>query len=96
MVLSRVTRLTNKQANVAILVVGDEEEGRVCADEWAAVVRREDVRATEKEKVVIGESFRVGDVVRGVVVCLPISISTVGLREDGGLLKGILGDWQGT
>jgi len=68
-VLCRVTRLTTKQANVAILVVGDGEAGRVCADEWAGVLRREDVRATEKEKVVIGESFRVGDVVRGVVVC---------------------------
>ncbi len=68
-VLCRVTRLTTKQANVAILVVEDEEEGRVCADEWAGVVRREDVRATEKEKVVVAESFRVGDVVRGVVVC---------------------------
>ncbi len=54
---------------MAILVVGDGEAGRVCADEWAGVLRREDVRATEKEKVVIGESFRVGDVVRGVVVC---------------------------
>ena len=70
-VLCRVTRLTTKQANVAILVVGDGEEGQVCADEWSAAVRREDVRATEKEKVVVGESFRVGDVVRGVVVCHP-------------------------
>lgn len=45
------------------------EEGSVCADEWPAVLRREDVRATEKEKVVCAEGFRVGDVVRGVVVC---------------------------
>lgn len=43
-------------------------EGCVCADEWAAVIRKEDVRATEKEKVVCAEGFRVGDVVRGVVV----------------------------
>lgn len=46
-----------------------EGEGSVCADEWPAVLRREDVRATEKEKVLCGEGFRVGDVVRGVVVC---------------------------
>lgn len=44
-------------------------EGNVCADEWPAVLRKEDVRATEKEKVVCAEGFRVGDVVRGVVVC---------------------------
>jgi len=79
----RVTRLTTKQANVAILVVGDGEQGRVCADEWAGVVRREDVRATEKEKVVVGESFRVGDVVRGVVVCLLMLVDAIGSGGDG-------------
>ena len=53
-----------RQINVAIIVVDEE----VCGDEWAGVVRKEDVRATEKEKVVIGESFRVGDLIRGEVV----------------------------
>lgn len=57
-----------KQANVAILIVGEGDEGGVCADEWAGVIRKEDVRATEKEKVIVGEGFRIGDVVRGVVV----------------------------
>lgn len=56
---------------MVILAVGREDgEGEdVCGDEWQAVVRKEDVRATEKEKVVCGEGFRVGDIVRGVVVC---------------------------
>ncbi|KAL9638533.1 MAG: hypothetical protein Q9164_001487 [Protoblastenia rupestris] len=45
-------------------------EMNVCADEWPAVIRKEDVRATEKEKVVCAEGFRVGDVVRGVVISL--------------------------
>ena len=53
-----------KQINVAMLVVDEQ----VCADEWSGVVRREDVRATEKEKVIVGESFRVGDLVRAEVV----------------------------
>lgn len=53
-----------RQIHVAILVVDEN----VCADEWAGVVRKEDVRATEKEKVVVGDSFRVGDVIRGEVV----------------------------
>lgn len=63
-----------RQVDVGILAVGREgaEQGGggedVCGDEWQAVVRREDVRATEKEKVVCGEGFRVGDVVRAVVV----------------------------
>ena len=64
-----------KQVNVGIVVVvgaeGKEEacvEGTVCAHEIQGVVRREDVRATEKEKVDVGEGFRVGDVIRAVVV----------------------------
>lgn len=67
-----------RQVNLAILVVygsvegtgnvSGEGEGIVCADEVQGVVRKEDVRATEKEKVVLGEGFRVGDLVRAVVV----------------------------
>lgn len=73
-----------RQVNVAILVVDDQ----VCADEWSGVVRREDVRATEKEKVVIGEGFRVGDLIRGEVVSqtlgflLPVVGSFPGQREE--------------
>ena len=69
-ILGKVTRCMIKQVNVAILVVDDQ----VCADEWSGLVRREDVRATEKEKVVIGDSFRVGDLIRGEVV-RPVSLS---------------------
>lgn len=65
-VLGRVTRLQARQINLAILVVDDA----VCADAFQGIVRREDVRGWEVDKVVVGESFRVGDVVRGVVVCL--------------------------
>lgn len=71
-VLFRVTRLMPKQANVAILVVGETElafEGSgVCADQWAGVVRKEDIRALERDKVKVQEAFRVGDLGRGEVV----------------------------
>lgn len=63
-VLCRVTRIQTKQATVAILVVGDD----VCKDEFNGVIRREDVRATEKDKVVLGDGFRPGDIVRALVV----------------------------
>lgn len=66
-----------KQVNVAILVVDEQ----VCADEWSGVVRREDVRATEKEKVIIGENFRVGDLIRGEVVCGNHRIAYASLRK---------------
>lgn len=67
-----------RQVNVAILVVDE----RVCADEWSGVVRREDVRATEKEKLVVGESFRVGDLIRGEVVCPNPRIAHTPLRMN--------------
>ena len=60
-----------RQVDVVVLAVGrgEGEEGEdVCGEGGMGVVRREDVRATEKERVVCGEGFRVGDVVRGVVV----------------------------
>ncbi|KAL9612387.1 MAG: hypothetical protein Q9167_003027 [Letrouitia subvulpina] len=70
-VICRVTRLMTRQVNVAILIVGGESgEEQVCGDELQGVIRREDIRATEKEKVVVGEGFRVGDIVRGIVISL--------------------------
>lgn len=41
--------------------------------EWQGLVRVQDVRATEKDKVRIFESFRPGDIVRAVVVSSWIS-----------------------
>ncbi|KAI4214257.1 MAG: hypothetical protein LQ351_003342 [Letrouitia transgressa] len=70
-VIGRVIRLMTRQVNVAILIVwGESREEQVCGDELQGVIRREDVRATEKEKVVVGEGFRVGDIVRGTVISL--------------------------
>ncbi|KAL8702547.1 MAG: hypothetical protein Q9201_004288 [Fulgogasparrea decipioides] len=78
-VLGRVTRCMTRQVNVGILIVMGGEghgnvkeggEGIVCAHEVQGVVRREDVRSTEKEKIVVGEGFRVGDLVRAVVISL--------------------------
>ncbi len=65
-VLCRVTRIQSRQATVAILVVGET----VCADEFQGVIRKEDVRATEKDRVVLGACFVPGDVVRACVVGL--------------------------
>lgn len=64
-VLCRVTRITPRQAVVAILVCGDT----VLEAEWQGVIRVQDVRATEKDRVKIYESFRPGDIVRASVVC---------------------------
>lgn len=63
-VLCRVTRITPRQATVAILVVGET----ALDGEWQGLIRVQDVRATEKDKVRIFESFRPGDIVRAIVV----------------------------
>ena len=65
-ILAKVTRVTARQVNLGILVVDDS----VCGDEWAGVIRHEDIRGWEKEKVITFEGFRVGDVVRGEVISL--------------------------
>ena len=71
-VLCRVTRIQSRQVTVEILVV----DSQVCKDSWQGVVRKEDVRGWEIDKVVMAEAFRVGDLVRGVVVGLFFSYPT--------------------
>ncbi|EWG47991.1 hypothetical protein FVEG_07941 [Fusarium verticillioides 7600] len=65
-VLARVLRLMPKQAIVVIQQVGDT----VLQTEWQGVIRVQDVRATEKDKVKIYESFKPGDIVRAQVISL--------------------------
>jgi len=65
-VLGTVTRLSPVQATIAISVV--DGLAFPAGEEFIGIIRAQDVRATEKDKVKIGESFRGGDVVRGVVV----------------------------
>ncbi|KAG0641551.1 hypothetical protein HOY80DRAFT_1008449 [Tuber brumale] len=76
-VLARVTRLNPRQATVEIFAMqptgggggGGGGEG-VCEHTFQGVIRAQDVRATEKDRVKMLESFRVGDVVRAVVISL--------------------------
>lgn len=67
-VLCRVTRIMPRQAVVSILVLGEN----VLDGEWQGLIRVQDVRATEKDKVKIFESFRPGDIVKAQVVCSDI------------------------
>ncbi|KAK4225483.1 putative exoribonuclease CSL4 [Podospora fimiseda] len=65
-VLCKVIRITPRQAVVSILVCGDT----VLEAEWQGLIRVQDVRATEKDRVKVYESFRPGDVVRAEVISL--------------------------
>ncbi|KAG8530404.1 uncharacterized protein KY384_004906 [Bacidia gigantensis] len=48
----------------------DNSRFHVCSDAYPATIRREDIRATEKDKIVCSEMFRPGDVVKGEVISL--------------------------
>jgi exosome complex component CSL4 len=50
-------------------------------EEFTGVIRTQDVRAAEKDRVKIGDCFRGGDVVRGLVVSGSFS-DTAGLDGD--------------
>lgn len=56
----------------AIITSAANPENQSTSDElrFQALIRREDVRAVEKDRVVLEEMFRVGDIVRGSVISL--------------------------
>ena len=83
-VLGRITRVTPRQATLSITVVdglpvaaGDAsaagEANRAAGEDpagadFTGVIRQQDVRMTEKDKVRLGDCFRPGDIVRASVV----------------------------
>ena len=56
-VLALITRLGPRFATCEILVIDDV----VCREAFQGQIRREDIRATEKDKIRIDESFSLGD-----------------------------------
>ncbi|KAK9239142.1 hypothetical protein V1525DRAFT_399296 [Lipomyces kononenkoae] len=66
-VLVRVLRINPRQANVAILVVGDSHSS---TDEYGGIIRSQDVTETEKDKVKMQNCFKPGDIVRARVISL--------------------------
>ena len=68
-VLGKIIRAQSKQANISIVALGAIGE-HLCRDALPGLIRQQDIRATEIEKVKVSESFRVGDVVRAVVISL--------------------------
>lgn len=83
-VLCRVTRITPRQAVVAILVCGET----VLEAEWQGVIRVQDVRATEKDRIRVYESFRPGDIVRASVVSFVSMLMMQGLGDTGAVANG--------
>jgi|SRR5271170_58532 len=77
-VLCRITRVQQRQAIVTVLVVNPSSSSSIIPYtsttneelQFQAVLRREDVRAYEKDKIVMNEMYRVGDIVRASVISL--------------------------
>jgi len=67
-VLGSITRLSPLQAMLSITVV--DNVPLPYSEDFTGVIRVQDVRAAEKDKVKIGDCFRGGDVVKGVVISL--------------------------
>ena len=65
-ILGSVTRLSPMQAVLSVTVV--DGVPLPAGEEFTGVIRTQDVRATEKDKIKISDCFRGGDVVKGVVV----------------------------
>ncbi|KAG8873158.1 exosome 3'-_5 exonuclease subunit ski4 (Csl4) [Serendipita sp. 405] len=85
-VLGTVLRLSSQQATLAIQVV--DNVPLPYGEDYTGVIRSQDVRATEKDKIKIADCFRGGDIVAGQVISLGDSrsyyISTA--RNDLGVL----------
>ena len=64
---------SGSQANEAVYRATCEVGDTVLETEWQGVIRVQDVRATEKDKVKIYESFKPGDIVRAQVVSFFLS-----------------------
>ena len=64
--MGSVTRLSPQQAVVSITVV--DGVPLPPGEDFTGVIRVQDIRATEKDKVRMGDCFRGGDVVKGLVV----------------------------
>ncbi|KAF7969218.1 hypothetical protein HWV62_27923 [Athelia sp. TMB] len=65
-ILGSVTRLSPMQAVLSVTVV--DGVPLPAGEEFTGVIRTQDVRATEKDKIRISDCFRGGDVIKGVIV----------------------------
>lgn len=78
-ILARVIRVQARQLIVSILPIapGSSSSSLLAYTtmtnddlQYQAILRREDVRAFEKDKIVMNEMFRVGDIIRASIVSL--------------------------
>ncbi|SAL95264.1 hypothetical protein [Absidia glauca] len=66
LITGKIIRVNPHQATVAIMVVGNVP----CKEDFTGAIRTQDVRAAEKDKVKIYNSFRPGDIIKAEVISL--------------------------
>lgn len=78
-ILARVIRVQSRQLIVSILPVapGSSASSLIAYPsitnddiQYQAILRREDVRAFEKDKIVMNDMYRIGDIIRATVISL--------------------------
>eukprot|EP01099_Mayorella_cantabrigiensis_P007359 TRINITY_DN6523_c0_g1_i1.p1 TRINITY_DN6523_c0_g1~~TRINITY_DN6523_c0_g1_i1.p1 ORF type:complete len:208 (-),score=6.40 TRINITY_DN6523_c0_g1_i1:680-1303(-) len=76
-VLCRITRVQQRQLSASILLVDPSADDIIAHTQttddslqFQAVLRKEDIRAYEKDKIVMNDNYRVGDIVRATVISL--------------------------
>lgn len=68
-VIGKISRTNPRQAALSIVALGPNGAG-ILNEPLPGLIRQQDIRATEIDKVKVTESFRVGDVVRATVISL--------------------------
>ncbi|EFP86666.1 exosome 3'-_5 exonuclease subunit ski4 (Csl4) [Puccinia graminis f. sp. tritici] len=70
-VIGMITKVTKPQAHVSIIMVDDLP--LPVGQELQGAIRSQDVRQVDKDKVIIWDCYRPGDIVRAEVISLPTS-----------------------
>ncbi|PVV00496.1 hypothetical protein BB560_005119 [Smittium megazygosporum] len=65
-ILGKVTKISQKHATVSILLV----ENIPCQENFQGIIRIQDIRATEIDKVQVLDSFRPGDIIRAQIISI--------------------------
>lgn len=74
---SQISRLTPQQAHVTLTTLADRPLPE-SSEDFTGLIRIADIRLTERDKVKMGECFRLGDIVKAKVVSLLNSLNLMG------------------
>lgn len=78
-VMGTITRVTPQQAHLVLSTVNSRPLPESTED-FTGIVRISDIRLTERDKLKMGECFRLGDIVKAKVVSLPLLSDASELR----------------